>query len=71
MRLGRDGRLKLRILLDHMLLEVFADKGQRVFTETVFPSSGSDRLQVFAEGGRAAVKDLTVWQMESIWFPDR
>jgi sucrose-6-phosphate hydrolase SacC (GH32 family) len=70
LRLGRDGKLKLRVLVDNMLVEVFADHGQRVFTEQVFPGTGSDGVQVFAEGGRATVSDMTIWQMESIWFPD-
>jgi levanase len=69
LRLERDGKLELRVLLDHMLVEVFADKGHRVFTEMVFPSAQSEGLQVFAEGGRAAVRDMTIWQMQSIWFP--
>jgi sucrose-6-phosphate hydrolase SacC (GH32 family) len=69
LRLDRDGKLKLRVLLDHMLVEVFADEGHRVFTETVFPSAQSEGLQVFAEGGRAGVRDMTIWQMQSIWFP--
>ena len=71
LRLDRDGKLKLRVLLDQMLVEVFADKGHRVFTETVFPSAQSAGLEVFAEGGRATVDDMTIWQMQSIWFPDR
>jgi sucrose-6-phosphate hydrolase SacC (GH32 family) len=62
--------LKLRILVDHMLVEVFADGGRRVFTETVFPDADSQGVHVFAEDGRATARDLTVWQMESIWFPD-
>jgi sucrose-6-phosphate hydrolase SacC (GH32 family) len=70
LRLGRDGKLKLRVLVDNMLVEVFADHGQRVFTDQVFPGTGSDGVQVFAEGGRATVSDMTIWQMESIWFPD-
>jgi levanase len=61
--------LELRILVDHMLVEVFAGNGRRVFTETVFPGTGSEGIEVFAEDGRATVSDLTVWQMESIWFP--
>jgi hypothetical protein len=34
------------------------------------PERAKRGLQVFAEGGRAAVHDMTIWQMQSIWFPD-
>jgi sucrose-6-phosphate hydrolase SacC (GH32 family) len=68
--LAKKETLELRILVDHMLVEVFADDGRRVFTETVFPDTDSEGLEVFADGGRATVRDLRVWQMESIWFPD-
>jgi sucrose-6-phosphate hydrolase SacC (GH32 family) len=70
LELPRGQRLKLRILVDHMLVEVFADQGRRVFTETVFPGMDSDGVELFAEGGRAAVRNLNVWQMRSIWFPN-
>ena len=53
LRLPQSGKLRLRILVDHSSVEVFADKGQRVITDQVFPSATSDGVQLFAEGGRA------------------
>jgi sucrose-6-phosphate hydrolase SacC (GH32 family) len=70
LRLPQSGKLKLRVLVDHSSVEVFADKGQRVLTDQVFPSASSDGVQLFAEGGRATVDSLNMWQMESIWWPD-
>lgn len=64
------GRLKLRILLDHSSVEVFADGGRRVITDQVFPGANSDRVQLFAEGGTARVGLVKIWRMESIWWPD-
>ena len=68
--LAKGETLRLRVLIDHMLVEVFANDGHRVITDTVFPDQGSDGLQVFAEGGTAKIQSLTAWQMESIWFPN-
>jgi sucrose-6-phosphate hydrolase SacC (GH32 family) len=70
LRLPQNGRLKLRVLVDHSSVEVFADKGQRVITDQVFPSASSDGVQLFADGGHATVRSLTMWPMESIWWPD-
>jgi sucrose-6-phosphate hydrolase SacC (GH32 family) len=71
LRLARDGNLRLRILVDHSSVEVFADRNQRVITDQVFPSAASDRVQLFADGGTATVRSLNMWRMESIWWPDR
>lgn len=68
--LPRSGRLQLRVLVDHSSVEVFADRGRRVITDQVFPGPASDRVALFAEGGRASVRGLNVWPMESIWFPE-
>jgi sucrose-6-phosphate hydrolase SacC (GH32 family) len=65
-----NGQVKLRVLVDHSSVEVFADHGQRVITDQVFPGASSDRVQLFAEGGSATVRLLKMWRMESIWWPD-
>jgi sucrose-6-phosphate hydrolase SacC (GH32 family) len=70
LELPRSGHLRLRVLVDHSSVEVFADRGRRVITDQVFPSAGSDRVQLFAEGGRASARTLRLWQMQSIWHPD-
>ena len=70
LRLPQSGRLRLRILVDHSSIEVFADRGQRVITDQVFASASSDGVELFAEGGSATVRSLTMWPMESIWWPD-
>jgi fructan beta-fructosidase len=70
LKLPPTGDLKLRILVDNSSVEVFADTGQRVITDQVFPSASSDRVQLFADGGNATVRSLKMWRMESIWWPD-
>jgi sucrose-6-phosphate hydrolase SacC (GH32 family) len=70
LRLPPNGELTLRILIDNSSVEVFADNGQRVITDQVFPRASSDRVQLFAHGGTATVQSLKIWRMESIWWPD-
>jgi sucrose-6-phosphate hydrolase SacC (GH32 family) len=60
-------KLDLRIVVDHSIVEVFADGGRRVLTDLVYPAMDSDGLALFAEGGTAKVDNLIVHQMRSIW----
>ena len=64
---ARNGRVRLRILVDWSSVEVFAERGERVITDQIFPAANSDGLQLFAEGGHAALERLRVWRMRSIW----
>jgi sucrose-6-phosphate hydrolase SacC (GH32 family) len=63
----RGGELDLRILVDHSIVEVFANRGERVLTDLVYPATDSDGIALFAEGGTAEVQELVVHQMRSIW----
>jgi len=63
----RDGTLNLRILVDSSIVEVFAENGERVLTDLVYPAPGSNGLKLFAEGGPATVDAITVHQMRGIW----
>jgi sucrose-6-phosphate hydrolase SacC (GH32 family) len=64
----RDGTLNLRILVDNSLLEVFAEDGERVLTDLVYPAMGSDGVKIFAEGGTTTLDTIAVHQMRSTWL---
>ncbi|UKA50593.1 glycoside hydrolase family 32 protein [Arthrobacter sp. FW305-123] len=55
-----DGVLKLRVIVDHGSVEVFAQGGKVALTDLVFPGTGSVGTQLSAEGGTATVRKLTV-----------
>jgi levanase len=61
----RDGRVRLRILVDRSLVEVFAQDGERTLAEQTY--SGGDTLTLFAEGGTAEVEALEVRPLRSTW----
>jgi hypothetical protein len=44
---------------------VFADEGQTVITDQVFPSADSDGVELFAEGGSATLDSLKVRHLRS------
>lgn len=63
--LGRDGRLKLRVLVDWSSVEVFVGDGEVVITEQIFPAGASDGVRVYAVGGSVVIEALDVWQISA------
>lgn len=59
--------LKLHVFLDRSVIEVFAN-GLVCLTSRIYPSRGDSLgLDVFSHGGRARLKAINVWEMQSIW----
>ncbi|MNW57139.1 Levanase precursor [compost metagenome] len=58
-------KIKLRIYVDWSSVEVFANDGQRVITDLIFPDSGSNGLELFAKGGSLRVERLKLYQLTS------
>ena len=63
----REGKLRLRVVVDRSSVTVFAGDNEVVLTDQVFPSAGSDGVALFAEGGHARLEQLKVWPLKSIW----
>lgn len=59
------GLIKLHIFLDHSSVEIFANDGERVITEQIFASAGSDGIELYAKGGSALLQSLDLWEMHS------
>ncbi|MBG6085284.1 glycoside hydrolase family 32 protein [Zhihengliuella flava] len=56
-----DGVLRLRIVIDHCSVEVFAQNGRVVLSDLIFPVAEADRCAVLSvEGGRAIARRLAV-----------
>ena len=64
---ARHGKVRLRILVDWSSVEVFADRGQTVITDQIFPSATSDGIELFAEGGSATLDSLKIRPLRSSW----
>ena len=60
-------QIRLRILVDRSVVEVFAGEGEVAITDRVFPSPSSTGLSLFEEGGNARVVSLDAWQLKSVW----
>ncbi|MBB2205623.1 glycoside hydrolase family 32 protein [Gluconacetobacter takamatsuzukensis] len=59
--------ITLRLLMDAASLELFADDGQTVMTETFFPSARFDRVALFSEGGSTRLNGATLYPLHGIW----
>lgn len=60
-----NGIIKLRIFVDRSIVTVFANNGERVITDYIFPSKSAGAIDLFAEGGTAEFKKVTIWPMKS------
>ncbi len=64
---ARHGNVRLHILVDWSSVEVFADRGQTVITDQIFPAATSDGIQLFADGGSATIDSLKIRPLRSSW----
>jgi sucrose-6-phosphate hydrolase SacC (GH32 family) len=56
----RDGRLSLRVLFDRSVVEVFANDGETVVTDRVFPTQALDRIAPLEQGHPRLVRLWTL-----------
>lgn len=59
--------VKLHIIVDTSSITVFGGDGEVVLTDQIFPDPSSIGMEVFAKGGAASLKALTIWPLTSIW----
>jgi sucrose-6-phosphate hydrolase SacC (GH32 family) len=62
-----DGRMTLRFLVDRTSVEVFANDGMVSMTGCFLPKPSSHALELFADGGIATIKSMTVYELKSAW----
>jgi fructan beta-fructosidase len=64
----RDDKISLRVLFDRSVLELFANAGETVITERVYPIRPFDRLELLP-GGAASTAPARLWELQSVWPP--
>ena len=57
-----DGVVRLHILVDRTSVEVFANDGRVVFTDLIFPDAAGVGVELFADGGEAAMREVEIFQ---------
>jgi beta-fructofuranosidase len=66
LRLAENERVKLHVLLDRSILQVFAND-RCAITARCYPDPDSIGIRLFAGAGQVQLESLDVWQMNPIW----
>src|SRR5271169_3522324 len=60
-------RVKLHIFVDRSSVEVFANDGEKVMTDRIYPPLDCAGIEIYSTGGAGKVVSLTMWPLESVW----
>jgi fructan beta-fructosidase len=66
-KLEQNASVRLRVFVDRSSVEVFANDGERVLSERIYPPPGSDGIELYSQGGAGRIVSLTIWELNSIW----
>ena len=59
--------VELHIFVDRCSVEVFANHGERVISDLIFPSLSSRGIELYSRGGHAKIVKLDIWNLKSAW----
>jgi sucrose-6-phosphate hydrolase SacC (GH32 family) len=62
-----EGKVTLRILMDRICLELFAENGLIYMPLAVLPDEENDLITIQARGGAARLEKLSCHELKSIW----
>ena len=62
---GESGTVTLRIFVDRSILEVYC--GGAELTDRLYPAASATGVDLYAEGGVAHVKTVSVWPLRGTW----
>ncbi len=63
-----NGAVKLRMIVDRGSVEVYANQGEVTFTKLFDPRPSNLNLELFSKGGRAKIRPMEVYRLQSIWL---
>ena len=66
-QLEKNTSVKLHIFVDRSSFELFANDGERVISDRIYPPPGSEGIEVYEKGSGGKVVSLTVWKLNSVW----
>jgi fructan beta-fructosidase len=62
----QQGLIKLNILVDKSVVEVFANDGLTTISDLVFPLENEGSIQLFSKEGKANFKSVKIWRMKAV-----
>ena len=57
----------MHIFVDRSSVELFANDGSTTISDRIFPSPGSDGIEVYSQGSDARIVSLEFWRLAPIW----
>jgi fructan beta-fructosidase len=66
-QLEKRATVKLHIFVDRSSVEVFANDGERVLSDRIYPHPGSDGIELYDTGAGGKILSLKMWQLNSAW----
>jgi len=63
----KNNSILMHIFLDGCSVEVFANNGQVILTDLVFPTTKNYAHSLYIKNGPVILKNLKIWQLTSIW----
>ena len=60
----REEKIKLRILIDKSVVEVFVNDGLYAVTDQVFPKHNEGGIELFSRNGSAIFSDIQIKQVK-------
>ncbi|MCD6118090.1 GH32 C-terminal domain-containing protein [bacterium] len=62
-----NGKIRLRILIDRVSIEIFANDGRIYMPIRAYPVGNKRGLNVYSKGGSTTIKSLKIYKLGSIW----
>jgi len=62
-----DGKITLEILVDRTMVEVFPNHGRYYFPMGAYLVDRDPAIKVFSKGGRTKLRNLEIYELNSIW----
>ena len=66
-KLERNAKVNLHVFVDRSSVELFANDGERVLSDRIYPHPGSDEIELYAKGAGGKIVSLTMWQLDWAW----
>ncbi len=60
------GKINLHIFIDNSIIEVFANHGERTFSDNVYPTRNEALVETYSTDGEASF-NVKAWTMKSVW----
>ena len=60
-------RVRFHVFLDRSSVEAFVNDGEVVLTDRIYPSPGSDGIELYSTARSGKVISLSIWKLGSVW----